>query len=188
MKYSFYILLLFVSLNTYCQNQLINDFVSQVFFGYEINSKPTKIESRSFRPFDYGESYDEKNIVKFSTHPLISSKIIGEYNVKYLYQKDLFEDYGVYQLDMSLVFDNYKLCKETLEKLKRMCRKNAVYKNEILGRENAPKSENCVYDYDEKMQLPRIILEYHKGPNTIQILVYTTYSFNKFRKYKNRLW
>jgi hypothetical protein len=188
MKYLYKIILLSLSLNTFGQNESIKEFTSQVFFGYEITKKPAKIESSSFKPIDYGESYEEKNIIKFTHHPLIKSKIEGQYNVKYFYEKDLFENYGVYQLNMTLVFDNYNLCKETLEKLKSLCRKNAAYKNENLGRENGPKSENCIYNYEDKLQLPRITLDYHKGPNTIQIKVFTTYSFNKFRNFKGRLW
>ncbi|WP_309640293.1 hypothetical protein [Flavobacterium sp.] len=189
MKSSICVLVFLISHYSFGQNEKIKDFVSYAFFGYDIMNKPEKIESRSTRPFDYGaDPYDEKNIIKFSSHPLAKGNIKGQYNIKYLYEKDLFENYGVYELDMTLVFDSYKPAKAMLEQLKKMCRMNAEFKNENLGRENAPKSEECIYDYDEKLQLPRIVLHYSRGPHTIRIQVYTSYNFNKFKKYTNKLW
>ena len=188
MKSSICILFFLIAQYSFGQNEKLKNFVSKTFFDYDIMKKPEKIESRSTRTFDYGDHYDEKNIIKFTSHPLAKGSIKGQYNIKYLFEQDLFENYGVYELDMTLVFDTYKPAKEMLEKLKKMCRVNAEFKNEKLGRENAPKSEECIYDYDEKLQLPRIALHYSRGPHTIRIQVYTSYNFNTFKKYPNKLW
>lgn len=178
-----------ISFTFFGQNHLIKNFVSDVFFGYDCTTKPAKIESRSYRPFDYGESYDEKNIIKFTSHPLVKGTIDGEYNVKYFnITPDLFEKYGIYKLDMTMRFKNYETCKETLEKLKRLCRKNAETKNERKRHTNPKYSEECVYKYDDKLQLPRIYLDYSSGPYQIRIRVYTTYDFNRYKKYKEKLW
>lgn len=178
-----------ISFTFFGQNHLIKNFVSDVFFGYDCTKKPTKIESRSYRPFDYGESYDEKNIIHFTKHQLAKGSIIGTYNVKYFnITSDLFEKYGIYQLHMTLQFKSYESCKETLEKLKRLCRRNAETKNERISHTNPKYSEECVYKYDDKLQLPRIYLDYSNGPYQITIRVFTSYDFNLYKKYKEKLW
>lgn len=180
---------LFLTFNLFSQNEKITNFVNKTFFGYDIMNKPEKIESPSYRPIDYGPRYDEKNILKFKYHPLVKGEINGEYNILFAFpeSKDLFDDHGVYKHKMTIVFPNHKLAKEMLERLKKMCRLSADYKNETEGRENAPKSEDCTYRFDEKLELPIIQLNYHRGPHTITIVVYTSYDFKKFKKYKYRL-
>ncbi|CAM4172567.1 MULTISPECIES: hypothetical protein [Flavobacterium] len=189
MKLFYSLLSLFMCLTSFGQNNLIKNFVSEVFLGYDCTIKPSKIESRSYRPFDYGDSYDEKNIIKFTSHPLVKGNVDGQYNVNYFnITADLFEKYGIYQLDMTLRFKNYKSCKETLEKLKRLARKNAEKKSEIKKHPNPEYGEECIYRYDEKLQLPRIYLDYSRAPYQIRIRVYTTYDFNMYKKYKDKIW
>jgi hypothetical protein len=182
------IILLLISFNGFGQNNQIKNIVSQIFFGYDVSVKPQKIESKSFHPFDYGDNYNARNIVTFNSHALVKSNFRGNYNITYFFRKDLFEDYGLYNLSMEMYFDDYKSCMETMEKLKRLCRNNVIHKTEIIGREKPFKSVSCNYLYDEKLQIPRITLDYKYGPHRIEIEVYTTYDFSKFKKYKNKLW
>lgn len=194
MKSSIYLLLFLISCTSFGQNEKIRDFVSQTFFGYDITKKPEKIEKETERPlFDYSEKsnerYKEKNTIKFNYHPLVKGEMDGQYNITYLYsKKELFDNYGIYKLEMTLVFKNYKPCKEMLDRLKRICRETSEFKNEKIGRENAPKSEECVYNFDAKLQMPRIEISYQRGPHTIRIQVYTSYNFNMFKKYKDKIW
>lgn len=184
------ILIFFSIFSSYSQNEKIADFVNKTFFGYDIMTKPDIIESPSYRPIDYGPRYDEKNIKEFKSHPLVREEIVGgEYNILYAFResKDLFEDYGVYKLEMTIGFKNYKSAKDMLEKLKKTCRLSAEYKSETEGRENAPKSEKCTYRFDQKLELPIIKLNYQRGPHTINIEVYTSYDFKKFKKFKRVL-
>ena len=188
MKTKLLILSFLINVASVAQNDKIKSFAAATFFGYNCTVKPEKIESETKRPVDYGEVYDEKNRVSFNSHPLTNAKVKGWYNVTYLYFERLYRDYGVYKMEMWLEFENYKAAKELLEKLKRMCRENAESKDEVILRGSDPTSEKCTYDYDAKLQLPRIVLAYTRVPHRIRISVYTTYDFARYRKYNGRMW
>jgi hypothetical protein len=177
---------------SYCQNEKIQQQVSAIFFGFNINEKPSKIEYENRIPFDPdGKAIIEQNTVQFTSNPFFKGEIVGNYNITYLYDKiygsDLFDKYGIYHMQMQITFKNYNECKNSFYELKDLFKDDTIRSYTKLGTENEPKSQKTTYLIDSDLQLPRIEIQYLRGPHRLIIDVYTTWSFKKFRNNKEKL-
>jgi hypothetical protein len=102
--------------------QETNKNLSILFLGFDTTKKPEKIEEEYRRPIDvigHGDKvYEpEQNIVNFTTHKLISGFTSGRFNINYLYRKEYFDDYGLYQASVIFEFASREQCIAEYNKL-----------------------------------------------------------------------
>jgi hypothetical protein len=173
MKTLLAILLWFFAAASFGQNNEMDDAInkelSNIFLGFDTTQKPEKIEEEYRMPVDI-EPGDriipkEKNTIRFKTHKIFSGFIEGEFNVNYLFQKEYFDDLGLYQLRLLLWFNSEEECVTQYNKI--------VKKFELFGTTKIVettrdefhleriKNEETIFIRNRNDEFPRLEISYH---------------------------
>jgi len=191
LKFKIVVLFIIFQFKAFAQETKMEKKISELFFGLNLNQKPSEIAKESDFEFRYGISSTVSEIkyhsytTEFKNHPTIKSKIEeGLFSIEFTSHA---EKYGVFELSMVISFTNDYDQIDEYEKLKSEFKKYSS-KTIIETTQNEDyevKSEVVVYQKEKNSEIPKISFYFNQSDKKnfpIVITFSTSWKMDELKK------
>jgi hypothetical protein len=191
LKYIIGVLFMIFQFQIFAQETEMEKKISELFFGLNLNQKPSEITKESDFEFEHGwnstfvDIKDYFYTTKFKNHPTIKSEIQeGVFSIGF---SSLDEKYGIFGLSMVIRFTNEFDQIDEYEKLKLEFEKYSS-KTIIETTQNEDyevKSEVVVYQKEKNSEIPKISFYFDQSDKNdfpIVILFSTSWKMDELKK------
>ena len=175
MKYVIGILFITFQFQTFAQKTEMEKKISELFFGLNLNQKPSEIVQESDLEFDYNEEQNLSEQYRYSAvfkeHPKLGGQIKnGTFEIDFDSSR---ENQGIFQLTLTISFDNKTESIKAYEKIK------LEFIN-FAGKETTENISNSQYGFDSKSivyykhenyEIPRLTFSYMNIINKDPVII-----------------